>query len=64
MSTRKLAAHVHVLAEDGVMHVFGPDDELPEWAEKAITNRAAFADDEEHDGIAEPGPRRRSRARQ
>lgn len=34
----KLTTYVHVADEHGAMHVFGPDDEVPAWAAKAITN--------------------------
>ena len=35
---KKLTTTVHVPDENGTMHVFGPGDEVPGWAEKAITN--------------------------
>lgn len=44
----KLAVFVHVLGDDGQMHVFGPGDDVPDWAAKKITNPDAWA--------AEPGP--------
>jgi hypothetical protein len=34
----KLNTYVHVHDKDGISHAFGPDDTVPEWAEKAITN--------------------------
>ena len=40
---RRLAGFVHVTAPDGGAVVFGPDDELPAWASKAITNEKAWA---------------------
>lgn len=48
---RRLATHVWV-ESDGGSGWFGPDDELPSWAEDAITNPAAFDDgeDEASDG--------------
>lgn len=39
----KLAGFVHVEDADGAPHVFGPTDEVPAWAQKAITNPAAWA---------------------
>ena len=42
--TRRLARHVHVRNESGVFHVFGPDDDVPSWAEDKISNPAAWAD--------------------
>lgn len=38
----KLAYHVHVDDEHGETHVFGPDDALPAWAAKKITNPSAW----------------------
>lgn len=38
----RLRTHVHVLGKDGQMHVFGPDDVLPAWARKQITNPNAW----------------------
>jgi hypothetical protein len=38
-----LAAIVHVTDERGVTHVFGPADEVPEWAQECITNPKAWA---------------------
>jgi hypothetical protein len=35
---KKLTTTVHVPDENGTMHVFGQGDEVPGWAEKAITN--------------------------
>ena len=35
---KKLITTVHVADDNGTMHVFGPGDEVPGWAEKAITN--------------------------
>jgi hypothetical protein len=40
----RLASYVHVQDDQGANHVFGPDDEVPGWAEKAITNPKAWAD--------------------
>lgn len=46
---KRLTSHVHVADEDGNTHVFGPDDKLPAWASKAITNKAAYEEDDEPD---------------
>ncbi|MGQ0774554.1 MAG: hypothetical protein ACT4NY_09075 [Pseudonocardiales bacterium] len=42
---RKLAAFVHVEDDEGTSHVFGPDDEVPNWATEKITNPQAWVDD-------------------
>ncbi|AYR01511.1 hypothetical protein PP639_gp010 [Arthrobacter phage Seahorse] len=53
----KLNTYVHVHDQDGISHAFGPDDTVPEWAEKAITNPDVWAEkpeaDEESDEIPE-----------
>ncbi|MEV0247962.1 hypothetical protein AB0H76_15320 [Nocardia sp. NPDC050712] len=41
--SRKLATYVHVPDADGEYHVFGPDDDVPAWAVKAITNPGVWA---------------------
>ena len=47
---RRLASYVNVTdPETGAAATFGPDDELPEWAETVITNPKAWA-------AAEPTP--------
>lgn len=50
---KKLKIHVHAVERDDKGNVtnsgvFGPDDELPSWAEKAITNPDVW------DGTADP----------
>lgn len=50
----KLAAFVHVHDENGETHVFGPEDSVPGWARKAITNPAAWAAGDDEDGDAAP----------
>jgi hypothetical protein len=40
----KLNTYVHVHDKDGISHAFGPDDTVPEWAEKAITNESVWAE--------------------
>lgn len=39
----KLNTYVHVHDKDGISHAFGPDDTVPEWAEKSITNESVWA---------------------
>lgn len=41
---KKLNTNVSVADENGEAHWFGPDDDLPDWAEKAITNPHVWAD--------------------
>ena len=52
----KLNTYVHVHDKDGISHAFGPDDTVPEWAEKAITNPDVWAEapEAEEDGDAFP----------
>lgn len=40
----KLNTYVHVHDKDGISHAFGPEDTVPEWAEKAITNPDVWAE--------------------
>jgi hypothetical protein len=40
----KLNTYVHVHDKDGISHAFGPDDTVPGWAEKAITNPDVWAE--------------------
>ena len=40
----KLNTYVHVHDKDGISHAFGPDDTVPAWAEKAITNPDVWAE--------------------
>jgi hypothetical protein len=64
-----LISTVHVRDEHGTSHVFGPSsEEVPEWAQRLITNPAAwdgdapsFEDDEEIDEDAENEPARSGR---
>lgn len=39
-----LATNVHMTDESGSAHVFGPADEVPEWAQALITNPKAWQD--------------------
>lgn len=47
---RRLKAHVHVSDDAGQSHVFGPDDQVPDWAAEKITNPAAWDGDAPADG--------------
>ncbi|MEU8136584.1 hypothetical protein [Streptodolium elevatio] len=47
---RRLRTHVHVHDADGRTHVFGPDDDVPDWAAERIGNPKAWADDAPADG--------------
>lgn len=40
----KLNTYVHVHDKDGISHAFGPEDTVPEWAERAITNPDVWAE--------------------
>lgn len=51
-----LATNVHVMDADGVSHVFGPADEVPEWAQVLITNPKAWADPPSASRLTEPAP--------
>jgi hypothetical protein len=44
LTMSKLKTYVHVRDESGQNFVFGPDDNIPAWAEKAITNPNVWAD--------------------
>ncbi|MFI5777024.1 hypothetical protein [Nocardia sp. NPDC051570] len=58
----QLNTYVHVQDEKNVTHIFGPGDQVPGWAVRAITNPAVWAHrdedpDPEPDGaVAEGGP--------
>jgi hypothetical protein len=52
-----LATNVHVTDADGVAHVFGPADEVPEWAVELITNPKAWAVPPSARGLADPEPK-------
>lgn len=43
---RRLRTNVHVFDEHGNVSVFGPGDDVPEWAAARITNPKAWTDDE------------------
>lgn len=44
---RRLASYVHVNDHHGRRHVFGPDDDVPDWAAAKITNPNAWATEPE-----------------
>jgi hypothetical protein len=46
--------HVHVHKKNGDVVVFAAGEEIPAWAQKAITNDAVYAEDVE-DAEADPG---------
>lgn len=52
----KLNTYVHVHDEDGISHAFGPDDTVPEWAEKAITNPDVWAEKPESEEAGDEFP--------
>jgi hypothetical protein len=41
----KLLTNVHVRDDEGTSHVFGPESDVPEWAQKKITNKSAWDGD-------------------
>ncbi len=53
-----LVKHVSLFDGKGVLHTFGPGDDVPAWARKRITNPAVWdgeiEDDDEHDGDGPP----------
>lgn len=51
-----LKTHVHVTDSAGVSHVFGPADEVPEWAQALITNPKAWAAAPSDERLAVPSP--------
>ena len=55
--SRKLASYVNVTnPETGAAATFGPDDDLPSWAEQAITNPKAWSETDEAVSLeADPG---------
>lgn len=46
-AVKKLTGYVYVSDDKGVRHHFGPDDTLPAWARKAITNPKAYGEGDE-----------------
>lgn len=51
---RKLTTHVHVTDEDSNRHVFGPDDRVPAWARRAITNPDVWEGEDDEDPSPPP----------
>jgi hypothetical protein len=51
-----LKTHVHVTDAEGAAHVFGPADEVPEWAQALITNPKAWAEAPNASRLADPAP--------
>ncbi|MFJ3588573.1 hypothetical protein ACIQUY_04695 [Streptomyces sp. NPDC090231] len=62
-----LRTNVHVTDADGVSHVFGPADEVPEWAQSLITNPKAWLEPPTASRLTEPAakkaPAKRATAR-
>lgn len=51
-----LNGFVHVTDETGTAHVFGPADDVPEWAQALITNPKAWAEAPSVERLTEPAP--------
>lgn len=51
-----LKTNVHVTDSAGVSHVFGPADEVPEWAQALITNPKAWLEPPSASQLTEPAP--------
>lgn len=51
-----LKTNVHVTDENGRAHVFGPADEVPEWAQALITNPKAWLEPPIASRLTEPAP--------
>jgi hypothetical protein len=52
-----LKTNVHVTDSAGVSHVFGPADEVPEWAQALITNSKAWLEPPSASRLTEPAPK-------
>ena len=52
--SRQLVGTVHVQDEDGTDHAFGPDDTVPGWAAKKITNPLAWEGEDDEPDEPEP----------
>ena len=62
--TRRVTSHVHVVdVEGGRSGVFGPGDDVPEWAVALIDNESVWADDPA-DEPEPPRPRRTRKTQQ
>ncbi len=58
-----LATHVHVTDAEGLSHVFGPADEVPDWAQERITNPKAWAEappERSVSRLTDPAPAKKS----
>jgi hypothetical protein len=57
-----LTTNVHVTDAEGTAHVFGPADEVPEWAQSLITNPKAWAEaaPTSVSRLTEPAPARKA----
>ena len=55
--SKKLTTNVHVADENGQTHAFGPGDDVPDWAEKAISNPDVWEGAESSDParVSDPG---------
>lgn len=55
----RLASHVVLRDERQELHVFGPDDDVPAWARKRITNPKAWESgaDTADEGTPSPPPK-------
>lgn len=51
-----LASVVHLVDDEGMNHVFSPDDEVPAWAASMITNPKAWAVAPQVETATEPAP--------
>ncbi|MFD4699757.1 hypothetical protein [Streptomyces niveus] len=48
----KLRTYVHLKDDKGLTHVFGPADDVPEWAQALITNPKAWAEAPEAEPVS------------
>ncbi|MFJ3248317.1 hypothetical protein [Streptomyces sp. NPDC086782] len=58
-----LNGFVHLTDETGVAHVFGPADEVPEWAQVLITNPKAWAEPPSVSRLTEAEPVKKAPAK-
>jgi hypothetical protein len=58
-----LRATVHVTDENGRAHVFGPADEVPEWAQALITNLKAWSEPPSVKRLTGPAPAKKAVAK-
>jgi hypothetical protein len=56
MAKKELVTTVHVADDDGVYHAFGPGDDVPAWAVKAISNPKVWAGGDESEAAPEAKP--------